>query len=193
MLYCAKSLQLCPTLCDPMDYSPPGSSVHGILQARLLEWVAMPSSRRSSQPGTEPRALKSPALTGGFFTTSATGEAPLLKVCVCVCVRVCVRVCTLSCFSCVQLCATLWTVAHQAPLSIGFSRQEHYSGLSYPLPGDLPNPGTEPYLLKLLYCGQILYPILPLASTVTFSRSASRLIALKISGSLSLSRLITFA
>ena len=74
-----KLLQLCPTLCDPMDYSPPGSSVHGILQARLLEWVAMPSSRRSSQPGTEPRALKSPALTGGFFTTSATGEAPLLK------------------------------------------------------------------------------------------------------------------
>ena len=41
----AKSLQLCPTLCDPMDSSPPGSSVHSILQARLLEWVAMPSSR----------------------------------------------------------------------------------------------------------------------------------------------------
>ena len=41
----AKSLQLYPTLCDPMDCSPPGSSVHGILQARILEWVAMPSSR----------------------------------------------------------------------------------------------------------------------------------------------------
>ena len=41
----AKSLQLCPTLCDPMNCSPPGSSVHGILQARILEWVAMPSSR----------------------------------------------------------------------------------------------------------------------------------------------------
>ena len=40
--------QLCLTLCDPMDCSPPGSSVHGILQARILEWVAMPSSRRSS-------------------------------------------------------------------------------------------------------------------------------------------------
>ena len=40
--------QLCPTLCDPMDYSPPGSSVHGILQERLLEWVVMPSSRGSS-------------------------------------------------------------------------------------------------------------------------------------------------
>ena len=45
-----KLLQLCPTLCDPMDYSLPGSSVHGILQARILEWVAMLSSRGSSQP-----------------------------------------------------------------------------------------------------------------------------------------------
>ena len=44
-----KSLQLCPTLCDPTDCSPPGSSVHGILQARILEWVAMPFSRGSSQ------------------------------------------------------------------------------------------------------------------------------------------------
>ena len=45
-----KSIQLCPTLCDPVDHSPPGSSVHGILQARILEWVAMPSSVESSQP-----------------------------------------------------------------------------------------------------------------------------------------------
>ena len=42
--------QLCPTLCDLMDCSPPGSSVHGVLQARKLEWVAMPSSRGPSQP-----------------------------------------------------------------------------------------------------------------------------------------------
>ena len=46
----AKSLQLCLTLCNPMDCSPPGSSVLGILQTRILEWVAMPSSRGSSQP-----------------------------------------------------------------------------------------------------------------------------------------------
>ena len=46
----AKSLQSCLTLCDLMDYSLPGSSVHGILQARILKWVAMPSSRGSSQP-----------------------------------------------------------------------------------------------------------------------------------------------
>ena len=45
--------QSCPTLWDPMDRSPPGSSVHGILQARILEWVAMPSSRASSQPGDQ--------------------------------------------------------------------------------------------------------------------------------------------
>ena len=46
MLCYAKLLQLCPTLCNPMDYSPPRSSVHGILQARILEWVAIPSSNK---------------------------------------------------------------------------------------------------------------------------------------------------
>ena len=46
----AKLLQACPTLCDPKDCSPPGSSVPGILQARILEWVAMPFSRGSSRP-----------------------------------------------------------------------------------------------------------------------------------------------
>ena len=48
---CAQLLQSCPTLCDPVDCSLPGSSVHGILQARRLEWVAMPSSRGSSPSG----------------------------------------------------------------------------------------------------------------------------------------------
>ena len=54
----AKSLQLCPTLCNPIDGSPPGSSVHGILQARTLEWVAT-SPRDLPDPGIEPA---SPAL-----------------------------------------------------------------------------------------------------------------------------------
>ena len=62
----AKSLQSCLTLCDPMDCSPPGSSVHGILQARALEWVAMPSSSGSPDPGVEPASLTSPALTGSL-------------------------------------------------------------------------------------------------------------------------------
>ena len=49
--YCCHLVaQSCPTLCDPMDCSPPGPSVHGILQARILEWVAVPSSRGSSRP-----------------------------------------------------------------------------------------------------------------------------------------------
>ena len=73
---CAQSLsrvRLCGT---PMDRSPPGSSVHGILQARILEWVAMPSSRGSSRPRDRTRtSLKSPALASGSFTTSAPWEA----------------------------------------------------------------------------------------------------------------------
>ena len=52
--------------------------------------------------------------------------------------------CMLSCFSCVQLFATLWTVALQAPQSMGFSRQEYWSGLPRPPPGDLPDPGVKP-------------------------------------------------
>ena len=67
----AKSLQSCPTRCDPIDCSPPGSSVHGILQARILEWVAVPSPRGSPDPGIEPESLVSPA-SAGVFTTSTT-------------------------------------------------------------------------------------------------------------------------
>ena len=67
---CAKSLHSCPTPYDPMDCSLPGSSVHGILQSRILEWVAMPSSRGSSDPGVKPTSLMSPALADRFFTTS---------------------------------------------------------------------------------------------------------------------------
>ena len=61
---CAKLLQQCPTLCDSMDCSLPGSSVRGILQAGILEWVAMPSSRGSSQPGDRTQVFH---IAGGFF------------------------------------------------------------------------------------------------------------------------------
>ena len=54
----AKSLQSCPTLCDPIDGSPPGSPVPGILQARTLEWVAISFSRGSSPPGDGTVSLK---------------------------------------------------------------------------------------------------------------------------------------
>ena len=71
----AKSLQSQSTLCDSMDCKLSGPSVLGILQARILKWVAMPSSRGSSQPRVQ-TCLKSPALAGRFFTTSAAWEAP---------------------------------------------------------------------------------------------------------------------
>ena len=86
----AKSLQSCPNLCDPIDGSPPGSPVPGILQARTLEWVAISFS-----------------------------NAWKWKVKVKLLTRV-------------RLFATPWTAAYQAPPSIGFSRQEYWSGLPLP-------------------------------------------------------------
>ena len=75
----AKSLQLCPTLCDPMDCSPPGSSVHGILQARTLEWVAISSSRGSSQP--RDRALHLLCWQAGSLPLAPPGEhLPLVSL-----------------------------------------------------------------------------------------------------------------
>ena len=63
-------------LCNTMDYSLPSSSIHRLLQARILEWFAMSSFRYLSNLGIKTESLTSPALTDGFFTTSATWEAP---------------------------------------------------------------------------------------------------------------------
>ena len=104
------SHQLCLTLCDPTDGSPPGFPVPGILQARTLEWVGNIYSTPLRQKEVE----------------NVRGQ------------------CVLSCFSRVQLFATLWPVAHQAPLPMGFSSQEYWSGLPCPPSRDLPNPGIEP-------------------------------------------------
>ena len=92
----AKSLQSCPTLCDPMDGSPPGSPVPGILQARTLEWVAISFSNA--------------------WKWKVKGKS----------------------LSRVRLFATPWTTAYQAPLSVGFSRQEYWSGVPPPSPSSFP-------------------------------------------------------
>ena len=63
--------QSCPILCNPMDCSPPGSSVHGILQARILEWIVIPFSRGSSQPKDQTWVF---CTAGGFFTTELSGK-----------------------------------------------------------------------------------------------------------------------
>ena len=84
-------------------------------------------------------------------------------MCLCICIYICIKdeytyiyiwLCALSHFSRVWLCATLWTAVCQAPLSMGFSRPEYCSGLPFPSPGDLPDPGMEAGLLN---CRQILY------------------------------------
>ena len=72
-----KSLLSCLTLCDPMDHSPPGSSVHGILQARILEWVAISSSRRSYWPRSQTQVS---CVARRFFTVRATREAHIIHI-----------------------------------------------------------------------------------------------------------------
>ena len=101
--------QLCPTLCDPMDCSPLGSSLHGISQLKILRWVTIPFFRASSWPRDQKRKKE--------------------KV---------------KSLSHVRLFVAPWTVAHQAPPSMEFSRQEYWSGLPFPSPGNLPDPGIEP-------------------------------------------------
>ena len=109
----AKLLQSCPTLFDPIDGSPPGSPVPGILQARTLEWVAISFS-------------------------NAWNWKVKVKL-----------------LSRVRLLATPWTIAHQAPPSMGFSRQEYWSGV--PLPSPVPHfiwvDGPE----VCLYWTQLMY------------------------------------
>ena len=91
-------------LCNPMDCSPSGSSVHGIFQARILEWIAISYSRAPCQP------------------RDRTHAPHLLHQ----------QACVFSPFSPVQLFTTLWTAAFQALLSIRFSREEYWSGLPLP-------------------------------------------------------------
>ena len=122
----AKSLQSCPTLCDPIDSRPPGSLVPGILQAKTLEWVAISFSN----------AWK--------WKVKVKSLIQALDMCYFV----------LSCFSHVQLFATPWAVACQAPLSMKFSRQEYWSGLPFPSHGIFLAHGSNP---GLLHCRQILY------------------------------------
>ena len=72
-----KLLQSCPTLCNPMNCSPPGSSVHEIFQERIWEWDPWPLPGDLPNPGTEPMSLTSPALAGGFYIRSTIWEVPI--------------------------------------------------------------------------------------------------------------------
>ena len=94
-----------------MDYSLPDSSVHGILQAGILEWLPFPTPGDLPNPGIEPTSPLSLVLVGRFFTTSTTWKAHILY-----------QFSSVQSFSRVQLFATSWTAAHQASLSITNSR-----------------------------------------------------------------------
>ena len=153
----AKSLQSCPTLCNPIDGSPPGSRIPGILQARTLEWVAISFSNA--------------------WKWKVKGRS----------------------LSRVLLSATSWTAAHQAPPSMGFSRQEYWSGVPllslfyYPSKFQLYNTvfptlvttwhSQSSFLINLHLVAECLYlfsrvvlfppPRKPLATTILFSVSRS--------------------
>ena len=126
MCVCVCETQSYPTLCDPMDCSLPSSSVCGFSRQESWSGLPCPAPVGSSRPSDWTL----------ISCVSCTGSWVLYH-----CVSVCVYV--LNCFSCVQLFATLWTAVHQAPLSMGFSRQESWSGLPCPPSGDLPNPGIK--------------------------------------------------
>ena len=115
----AKSLQSCPTLCNPKDGTLPGSPVPGILQARTLEWVAISFS--------------------SSWKWKVKGKS----------------------LSCVLLLATPWTAAYQAPPSMGFSRQEYWSGVPFGregqrLPSSLSMPSSWKSNFLLLYLNNFL-------------------------------------
>ena len=157
--YAAKSLQSCPTLCDPMDVSPPGSTAPGILRARTLEWVAISFSNACkwkvkvkllSQPhGLQPTRLLCPwdfpgkstgvgyhTLLQGIFLTEGS------KLCL-----LCLLYWQVGSLPLVPagwsltIFAIPWAVVLQTPLSMEFSRPECWSGFPFPSPGDLLDSG----------------------------------------------------
>ena len=129
------SLQSYPTLCDPIDSSPPGSSVPGILQARIYGGgFPIPSPMHACMLShfscvwlcaTPWTATYQAPLSTGFPRQEYWSGLPFPSP---------MHACVLSHFSYVRLCATLWTAAYQAPLSKRFSRQEYWSGLPFPSP-----------------------------------------------------------
>ena len=130
--------QSCPTLWDLMNRSLPCSSVNGILQVRILEWIAIPLSRRFSWSRDRAWVF---CIAGRFFTIWSMREAHCKD-----------WVSKVKSLSCVWLFVTPWTVAYQAPLSMGFSRQYYWSG--FLLQGIFPTKGLNP---GLPHCRQTLY------------------------------------
>ena len=137
----AKSPQLCPTLCNSIDGSLPGSSVPGIIQARTLEWVAI-SFSNAWKWKVKVKFLRLVRLFGtpGTAAYQAPPSMGFSRHSTCLVKKSYILLLLLSRFSHVHILVTLWIVVCQSPLSMGFSRQEYWSGLPCPPSKDLPNP-----------------------------------------------------
>ena len=125
----AELLQSCLTPCDTMDCMQP---------TRILcSW---------DSPGKNTGVRCHALLQGIFLTEGSNSGLPHSRR-----ILYQLSVCVLSRFSCVRHCEIPWTIAHQAPLSVGFSRQEYWSALPCPSPGNIPHPGIESVSHSLLH------------------------------------------
>ena len=121
-----KVAQSCPTICDPMDYSPWNSSGQntGVGSLSLLQGFSPTQGSNPGLPHCRWILYQISHKGSPFVRLKSESESEVTQSCPTLCDR--------------------WTVARQAPPSMGFSRQEYWSGLPFPSPGDLPNPGIEP-------------------------------------------------
>ena len=165
-----------------MDCSPLGSSVHGLLQARILEWVAIPFSREYSWLRDWAQFS---CVADRFFTIWATrevhhavalswglglGSSEVLFTHMSSTSGV-----GLSVLLCAQSLNRIWlVVAHQASLSMDFSRQEYWSGLSFPSPGDLSYPGIKPMSLAFPALAGGFFTTVPPGNTWVIANCASQ-------------------
>ena len=125
-----------------------GYNVDGDVELNLRKFPTLSLCFSFHPREDSPEAKDSPLLVYlSRFPTKIPSAFEFSDICVCV----------LSCFSRVWLIVTLWTVARQAPLSVGFSRQEYWSGLPCPPPRDLPDPGMEPMSHASCTGRQVLY------------------------------------
>ena len=142
-------------LYDPVDCRPPGSSVHGILQARILEWVAISFSRGSSWLRDWTQVSH---IAGRRFNLWATREVRSLGL---------TYMCAYA-HSCLTLSDST-DCSSPGSLSTEFSRQEYWSGLPFPTPGDLPDPGIEPSSLPSpAMAGRFFKTVLPMILTTQY-------------------------
>ena len=147
----------CLTLCDPKDCSSPGSTAQGTSQARILEWVALPTPGGLLGPGIEPKSVASPALADSLFVTSATwGAQRRWDVGVWTLYYI-LGVAILAKLIALVACNSLQPTRLLCPWD--FSGKNTGGGCHFLLQGTFLTQGSNPHLQCLLRCRNILYPL----------------------------------